>query len=96
MFHRELAGTYLLIGGSLLGGLLIGVLVLDAEPAILGWLFGAGAGISFGAFITAISSGEPLIGRRMPPPGALPGHDGLTCEKDEAAGVDHSAPTAED
>ena len=100
MFHRELAGTYLLVGGSLLGGLLIGVFVIDAQPAILGWLFGAGAGISFGAFVATISSGDQLIGRRMSPPGALPAGDGSMCEEsadeDEAAGADHGEPTAED
>ena len=29
---------------------------------MLGWLFGAGAGISGGAFIAAIASNEPLAG----------------------------------
>ena len=67
MFHRELIGSYLLVGGGFLGGLLIGIFVVDAEPAIIGWLFSAGAGITLGAFIAALSSNEPLIGR-----GALP------------------------
>ena len=65
--HRGLIGSYLLVGGGFLGGLLIGIFVVDAEPAIVGWLFSAGAGTTLGAFIAALSSDEPLIGR-----GALP------------------------
>lgn len=72
MFHRELISSYLLVGGGFFGGLLIGIFVVDAEPAIIGWLFSAGAGITLGAFIAALSSNEPLIGRgtvpARPPP----------------------------
>ncbi len=45
--------------------------MVDAEPAIIGWLFSAGAGTTLGAFIAALSSNEPLIGRGTlpaPPP----------------------------
>ncbi len=71
MFHRELINSYLLVGGGFFGGLLIGIFVVDVEPAIIGWLFSAGAGITLGAFIAALSSNEPLVGRGTlpaPPP----------------------------
>lgn len=54
--------TYILIVGGLLGGLAIGVFVLDYEPDYLGWVFGAGAGLSVGAFIAAIATNTPLVG----------------------------------
>ncbi len=61
--HRELIGSYLLVGGGLVGGLVVGIFVVDVEPAFLGWLFGAAAGLMLGAFIAAIAAGEPLVGR---------------------------------
>ncbi len=67
MLRRELIGAYLMVGGGLLVGLSIGVFVVDVEPAIVGWLFSAGAGVTGGAFVAAITSNEPLVGR-----GALP------------------------
>lgn len=54
--------TYILIVGGLLGGLAVGVFVLDYEPDYLGWVFGAGAGLSVGAFIAAIATDTPLVG----------------------------------
>lgn len=54
--------TYILIVGGLLGGLAVGVFVLDYEPDYLGWVFGAGAGLSVGAFIAAIATNTPLVG----------------------------------
>jgi hypothetical protein len=63
MFHRELLGTYALVGGGLLIGLLAGIFVIDARPAIIGWVFGAAAGLTAGAFIAALASGEALAGR---------------------------------
>ena len=48
---RGMAATYVLVFGGFLGGLAIGVFVLDYHPAYLGWLFGGGAGLSVGAFI---------------------------------------------
>jgi len=62
-FHRELLGTYLLTMGGLLIGILVGVLVLDTDPAFQGWLFGAGLGLSGGAFVAALASNVPLVGR---------------------------------
>lgn len=101
MLRRELIGPYLLVGGGLLAGLFVGVFVVDAEPAIIGWLFGAGAGITLGAFLAAITSNEPLVGRGAfpaPPPRqphSLDGHslDGEAAldETDEAAGNEDEA-----
>jgi cyanate permease len=67
MLHRELFGTYTLVFGSALTGLLIGVFVVDVEPAVIGWVFGMGSGLMLGAFVAAVASNEPLVGR-----GALP------------------------
>jgi hypothetical protein len=64
--RRELLGPYLLVGGGLLGGLFVGVFVVDTSPSFLGWLFGAGVGITFGAFIAALTTGEQLAGGRRP------------------------------
>ena len=80
MIRRLLLGPYLLVGGGLVGGLLVGVFVLDAEPAVLGWLFGAGAGLMLGAFVAALTSDEPLVGRGALPP--LPLEDGPAFDED--------------
>jgi hypothetical protein len=59
---RSMLPTYLLVIGGFLGGLAIGVFVLDYHPAYLGWLFGGGAGLSVGAFIAALATNTPLVG----------------------------------
>ncbi len=61
-FRRELASSYILVFGGLAVGLLLGVFVIEYEPAVVGWLFGAGAGLALGAFIAAMTSGIPLVG----------------------------------
>ena len=71
--RRELIGTYAIVLGGLALGLLIGVFVLDARPPILGWLFGAGAGLTGGAFVAAITSEVPLLGGRRSARGPLYG-----------------------
>lgn len=60
--HRELLPTYALVGGCALIGLLVTVFVVEYEPRVLMWAFGAGAGLMFGAFVAAIASNEPLAG----------------------------------
>jgi hypothetical protein len=62
-FHRELLGTYILVGGGLFTGLLVGFMVLNTDPAYKGVLFGAGTGLSGGAFMAALASNTPLVGR---------------------------------
>ena len=63
---------HLLVYGGVVIGTIVGVR-LDTHPAVLGVLFGAGAGLSAGAFFAAIFSNTPLMGgpapRRRPPPG---------------------------
>ncbi len=82
--RRELISLYLIVGIGLVAGVLVGVFVLDTRPAVVGWFFGAGAGLALGAFIAAISSGVPLAGSgqsrpadeaRPPPAEQPPGHD---------------------
>jgi hypothetical protein len=63
MFHRELLGSYAFVFGGLAIGLFVGGFVIDARPAILGWVFGGAAGLTGGAFIAALASGEALVGR---------------------------------
>jgi hypothetical protein len=61
-FNRELTSSYILVFGGLALGILVGVFIIDYQPAILGWLFGAGGGLALGAFVAAVTSGVPLVG----------------------------------
>ncbi|MDP6607008.1 MAG: hypothetical protein QF664_12235 [Dehalococcoidia bacterium] len=89
-FRRELFGSYLLVGGGLVAGLLIGVLVLDTRPAVVGWFFGAGAGLAGGAFIAAVTSDMPLAGSGGPRPGSgtAAGSDSDPGDEPQLPGVD--------
>ena len=58
----KIAIAVLLLGG-LAAGALIGGVLSGTEPALLGWLFGAGAGLMGGAFIAALATNEALVGR---------------------------------
>ncbi len=60
--RRELASSYALVFGGFVVGLLVGVLVIDYDPAFLGWIFGAGGGLALGAFMAALASNTPLVG----------------------------------
>ena len=59
---RSMLSTYLLVFGGLAIGIYVGVFVIEYQPQVVAWLFGAGAGLSVGAFIAAITSGIPLVG----------------------------------
>ena len=59
---RRIAIAIPIVGG-LVAGALIGGVLMSPEPAIVGWLFGAGAGLMGGAFIVAIATNEALVGR---------------------------------
>ncbi|MYI82670.1 MAG: hypothetical protein F4056_04950 [Chloroflexi bacterium] len=59
---RQIAVAIPIVGG-LVAGALIGGVLMKPEPAIVGWLFGAGAGLMGGAFIVAIATNEALAGR---------------------------------
>ena len=59
---RYLRPHYLLVFGGLPLGLAVGVFVIDFQPAFVGWILAGGVGLSVGAYVAAISSGEPLAG----------------------------------
>jgi len=99
--RRELWPSYLLVGGGLLAGLLVGGVLTSPEPAILGWLLGAGTGLTAGAFVAAIVAGVPLggSGRGRRPPGGGGGgdHDPLAyLSEARAADAEPAAPEAVD
>ena len=71
--RRELLPSYAIVVIGLFSGLLVGGLLTDAEPAVLGWLLGAGMGLTAGAFVAAILAGVPLAGRRGEEPPASGG-----------------------
>ena len=60
--RRYLKPHYLLAIGGTAIGLAIGIFVIDFQPAAIGWLVSGGLGLSGGAYLAAITSGEPLIG----------------------------------
>lgn len=60
--RRYLRPHYLLVFGGTAIGLAIGIFVIDVQPAVVGWLIGGGLGLSGGAYLAAITSGEPLVG----------------------------------
>ena len=53
---------YLPVIGGLVAGAWIGGVVLAPDPAVFGWVFGAGAGLMGGAFLAAIVGNVPLAG----------------------------------
>jgi hypothetical protein len=59
---RYLRPHYLLTFGGLVLGLAAGIFVIDFQPAFVAWIVAGGVGLSVGAYIAAISSGEPLAG----------------------------------
>ena len=60
--RQYLCPHYLLVFGGLALGLAVGIFIIDFEPAIVGWIVGGGVGLSGGAYIAALSSGDPLAG----------------------------------
>ena len=78
--RRELLPSYAIVVAGLLSGLLVGGVLTDADPALLGWLLGAGVGLTAGAFVAAVLAGVPLAGRRgggVAAPGGGPPSDPL-------------------
>ncbi|MEI6664759.1 MAG: hypothetical protein WCL53_01240 [Chloroflexota bacterium] len=59
---RGMISTYVLVIGGLIAGVYVGAFVLHYNPPFVGWIFGAGAGVSLGAFIAAIATNTPLVG----------------------------------
>jgi len=60
--RRYVRPHYLLVVGGTAIGLAIGIFMIDVQPAVIGWIVGGGLGLSGGAYLAAITSGEPLIG----------------------------------
>ena len=60
--RRYLRSHYLLVFGGAAIGLAIGIFVVDVQPAVIGWIVGGGLGVTAGAYLAAITSGEPLVG----------------------------------
>jgi hypothetical protein len=61
--RRYLRLHYLFVIGGIVLGLTIGIFVIDFEPAFVAWILGGGIGLSGGAYLAAITSGEPLAGK---------------------------------
>ncbi|MCH2520942.1 MAG: hypothetical protein MK036_03225 [Dehalococcoidia bacterium] len=53
----------LLVLIGLICGLVMGNSFLNIQPAFFGWLFSIGMGISGGAFLAAIVTNIPLVGK---------------------------------
>ena len=60
--RRSLIPSVLCVSGGLIAGVYAGVYLLNFQPAVVGWLFGAGAGISGGAFVAAMATNTALVG----------------------------------
>jgi len=69
-------GPYVLVFGGLALGLFIGGILVGTDPAFAGFLFGGGAGLTFGAWMAALTSNEQLLGggRRSRSRDSLPPH----------------------
>ena len=74
---RNAVRVYLPVFGGLAAGLAAGGFVLDADPAVAGWILGAGGGLMGGAFVAALAGNVPLAGRggSRPRPASFPGDD---------------------
>ncbi len=54
--------AYVLVAVGFIIGTFVGGFVVNTDPAIGGWLFGAGSGLTGGAFLAAITSNVQLVG----------------------------------
>ncbi len=70
-FTRQGLLVYLPIIGGLVVGAFIGGVVFSADPAFVGWIFGAGSGLMGGAFVAALATNEPLVGRGSQDPRSI-------------------------
>ena len=70
---RHALPAYLPIIGGLLLGTLVGLFVVDTDPAVAGLIFGAGVGLTGGAFIAGLVTKEPMVGSGGPRPTTYPG-----------------------
>lgn len=51
---------HLIVGAGATSGLIVGALVWQTEPRVLGWVFGLGMGLLGGAFVAAVTSGAAI------------------------------------
>ena len=63
--------VYLPVLGGLVLGMLVGGVLFDSDPALVGWIFGAGSGLMGGAFVAALATNEPLVGRGSADPRSI-------------------------
>ena len=63
--------VYLPVLGGLVLGMLVGGVLADTDPALVGWIFGAGTGLMGGAFVAALASNEPIVGRGSADPRSI-------------------------
>lgn len=78
---RLLRPYVLIVVGGFVLGLAAGVFVFETDPPFFGWLFGAGAGITGGAFIAAIASGQQIVSGPAPPGGGQRRRPAYTSEE---------------
>lgn len=72
--------TVLVTVGGTITGFVLSVFVFESESPIIAGLLGTGGGTMIGAYIAAIATNEPLIGRSSmpvsrPPQPSRPEHD---------------------
>ncbi len=65
--ERSMLSTVLVTFGGTIIGFVLSVFVFESDQPLLAGLLGTGGGTMIGAYIAAIATNEPLIGR-----GALP------------------------
>ena len=61
-------GTVLVTFGGTLIGFVLSVFVFESDRPLIAGLLGTGGGTMIGAYIAAIATNEPLLGRGSPPP----------------------------
>jgi hypothetical protein len=61
-------GTVLVTFGGTLIGFVLSVFVFESDRPLVAGLLGTGGGTMIGAYIAAIATNEPLLGRGSSPP----------------------------
>lgn len=66
--ERGLLATMLITFGGTIAGFVLSVFVFESDRPLIAGLLGTGGGTMIGAYIAAIATNEPLIGRAWTPP----------------------------
>lgn len=66
--ERGMLGTVLVTFGGTIIGFVLSVFVFESDRPLVAGLLGTGGGTMIGAYIAAIATNEPLIGRDALPP----------------------------